>query len=65
MEDSLSKAEFLVDLITDGHATGDPLVFEQGRYRNVTPEDVRRFAETFLTSSHRVILHSTPVKAAR
>jgi predicted Zn-dependent peptidase len=65
MEDTLSKAEFLVDLITDGHATGDPLVFEQGRYKNVTPEDVRRFAETYLTSSRRVILHSTPVGAQR
>jgi zinc protease len=60
MESTLSKAEFLVDAVSVGRATGDPLTFEAQRYQKVSAEDVRRFADTFLTNNARVVVHSVP-----
>ena len=60
MEDTLSKAQFYVDVISKTSTTGDPLAYIRESYTSVTPEDVQRFVSTYLTPGKRVALHSQP-----
>ncbi|HEY0705912.1 MAG TPA: pitrilysin family protein [Polyangia bacterium] len=65
MQDTLSKAALMVDVIVDGRAPADPLAFEIARFRAVTGEDVRRFAETYLRNNQRVVVTSIPLVDSR
>ena len=60
MEDSLSKAIFLTDVITQAKVTEDPLVHERGRFAAVTAEQVRAFVASHLGAQNRVVVHYVP-----
>ena len=60
LEDSLLKAQLLVDILASNNLQGDPMTFEKNRLAKVTPADVQRFASTHLTADRRVVVYSTP-----
>jgi zinc protease len=64
MEDTLSKARFYVDVISKAQTPGDPLAYARERYAAVKPEDIKRFATTYLSPDKRVVLHVQPVGVA-
>lgn len=59
LEDSLAKAQLLVDLIAAG-VEGDPVAFEQRRFTSVTPAHVQAFVARYLTPERRVVVYATP-----
>ncbi len=60
MEDSLTKARFLIDVTSGAPDAGDPIVYEQRRFSGVQPEDVRRFAAKYLLPERRVVMIHAP-----
>jgi predicted Zn-dependent peptidase len=62
LEDSLDKALLLTEIVTGAGeaAHADPLIYEESRYRKVTPEDVQAFVRRYLARDKRVVLYSTP-----
>jgi predicted Zn-dependent peptidase len=62
LEDSLDKALLLTEIVTGGDETAyvNPLMYEESRYRKVTPAAVQAFVRKYLVRDKRVVLYSTP-----
>lgn len=65
MEDSLAKARLIVDVLSGVSNPDDPVAYERQRFTAVTPEDVQKFAATYLAPEHRVVLIQTPAGGTR